>query len=133
MTFDLYFPAGTGTPQAVLDADDVSIDDLRDLLAMALADDDSRALEQVAEIAVDLLGEVGDGGATGGWSAYQTLERLRPQTLLVQALEGRGGGQGQGLQLRDTTGDGPAGARRDPAQHRPVPRHGGVRGPAAHG
>jgi len=98
MTFDLYFPAGTGTPQAVLDADDVSIDDLRDLLAMALADDDSRALEQVAEIAVDLLGEVGEGGPTGGWSAYQTLERLRPQTLLVQALEGRGGGQGQGLQ-----------------------------------
>lgn len=97
MTFDLYFPAGTGTPQAVLDADDVSIDDLRDLLAMALADDDSRALEQVAEVAVDLLGEVGEGGPTGGWSAYQTLERLRPQTLLVQALEGRGGGRGQGL------------------------------------
>jgi uncharacterized protein len=104
MTFDLYFPAGTGTPQAVLDADDIGIDDLRDLLAMALADDDSRALEQVAEIAVDLLGQVGEGGgATGGWSAYQTLERLRPQTLLMQALESRGGGQsrggpGQGLQ-----------------------------------
>jgi uncharacterized protein len=98
MTFDLYFPVGTGTPQAVLDSDDITIDDLRDLLAMALADDDSRALEQVAEIAVDLLGEVGDGGSSGGWSAYQTLERLRPQTLLVQALGVRGGGQGQGLQ-----------------------------------
>ena len=102
MTFDLYFPAGTGTSQAVLDADeDMNIDDLRDLLAMALADDDSRALEQVAEIAVDLLGQVGEGGgATGGWSAYQTLERLRPQTLLVQALAARGGGQapGQGQQ-----------------------------------
>ncbi len=101
MTFDLYFPAGTGTSQSVLDADsDMDIDDLRDLLAMALADDDSRALEQVAEIAVDMLGQVGEGGGTGGWSAYQTLERLRPQTLLVQALEARGGGQapGQGLQ-----------------------------------
>ena len=98
MAFDLYFPAGTGTPQAALDADDLDIDDLRGLLAMALADDDSRALEQVAEIAVDLLGEVGDGGATGGWSAYQTLERLRPQTLLVQALQARSGGQGQGQQ-----------------------------------
>ena len=64
MTFDLYFPAGTGTPQAVLDSDDMGIDDLRDLLAMALADDDSRALEQVAEIAVDLLGQVGDGGSS---------------------------------------------------------------------
>ncbi len=100
MTFDLYFPAGTGTPQAVLDSDDIGIDDLRDLLAMALADDDSRALEQVAEIAVDLLGEVGDGGSSGGWSAYQTLERLRPQTLLVQALGVRGGGQGQGQGLQ---------------------------------
>ncbi len=101
MTFDLYFPAGTGTSQAVLDADaDMDVDDLRDLLAMALADDDSRALEQVAEIAVDMLGQVGEGGGTGGWSAYQTLERLRPQTLLVQALEARGGGQapGQGQQ-----------------------------------
>lgn len=103
MTFDLYFPAGTGTPQAVLDADDVDIDDLRDLLAMALAEDDSRALEQVAEIAVDLLGEVGEGGATGGWSAYQTLERLSPQTLLVQALGRRGGGQGQGQGLQSAT------------------------------
>ena len=101
MTFDLYFPAGTGTSQAVLDADaDMDIDDLRDLLAMALADDDSRALEQVAEIAVEMLGQVGEGGGTGGWSAYQTLERLRPQTLLIQALAARGGGQapGQGLQ-----------------------------------
>ena len=95
MTFDLYFPAGTGATQAVLDSDTVGLDDLRDLLAMALADDDSRALEQVAEIAVDLLGQVGEGGgSTGGWSAYQTLERLRPQTLLVQAMEARGGGQG---------------------------------------
>jgi uncharacterized protein with von Willebrand factor type A (vWA) domain len=79
----------------------MDIDDLRDLLAMALADDDSRALEQVAEVAVDMLGQVGEGGSsTGGWSAYQTLERLRPQTLLVQALQARGGGQGpsQGLQ-----------------------------------
>lgn len=101
MTFDLYFPAGTGATQAVLDRDeDLNLEDLRDLLALALADDDSRALEQVAEIAVDLLGQVGEGGgSTGGWSAYQTLERLRPQTLLVQALETRGsGGQGQGLQ-----------------------------------
>ena len=100
MTFDLYFPAGTGTTQAVLDRDeDLDLDDLRDLLAMALADEDSRALEQVAEIAVDLLGQVGEGGgATGGWSAYQTLERLRPQTVLIQALANRSGRHGQRLQ-----------------------------------
>ncbi|MGZ5406603.1 MAG: VWA domain-containing protein [Aeromicrobium sp.] len=100
--FDIYFPAGTGAPQTARDADeDIDLEDLRDLLANALADDDSRALEQVAEIAVDALGQVGDGGSTtGGWSAYQTLERLQPQTVLVRALAIRqgaaGGGQGQG-------------------------------------
>ena len=103
-TFDIYFPAGTGAPQSARDADeDIDLQNLRDLLAMALADDDSRALEQVAEIAVDSLGQVGDGGSTtGGWSAYQTLERLQPQTLLVQALAIRqGGGQGQSGEFAD--------------------------------
>jgi len=99
MTFDLYFPAGVGATQSARETDeDFDLDDLRDLLAMALAENDLRTLEQVAEIAVDLLGQVGEGGPTGGWSAYQTLERLRPQTTLVQALQqrGEGGGQGQG-------------------------------------
>ena len=40
--------------QAVLNRDDVGVGDLRDVLAMALGDDYSRALEQVAEIAVDM-------------------------------------------------------------------------------
>jgi uncharacterized protein with von Willebrand factor type A (vWA) domain len=101
MTFDLYFPAGVGAPQAARDADEeLDLDDLRDLLAMALAENDARVLEQVAELAVDLLGQVGSPSTpTGGWSAYQTLERLRPQTLLVRAVQQRGqggGGQGQG-------------------------------------
>ena len=99
MTFDLYFPAGVGAAQAARDTDEgFDLTDLRDLLAMALAENDLRALEQVAEIAVDLLGQVGEGGPSGGWSAYQTLERLQPQTMLVQALQqrGQGGGQGQG-------------------------------------
>ncbi|MGB9012883.1 MAG: VWA domain-containing protein [Aeromicrobium sp.] len=104
MTFDLFFPAGVGLPQAVLDARDadgeaMDLDDLRDLLAMALADGDLRTLEQVAELAVDALGEVGmPGTATGGWSAYQTLERMRPQTLIAQiiAMSGSGGLPGQG-------------------------------------
>jgi len=101
MAFDIYFPAGVGTPQSAIDAaDDMDLDDLRDLLAMALAENDARTLEQVAEIAVDQLGRVGtEGTPSGGFSAYQTLERMRPQTLLVQALEQRGqggGGQGQG-------------------------------------
>ena len=101
MTFDLYFPAGVGVPQAARETgEEFDLDDLRDLLEMALAENDLLALEQVDEIAVDLLGAVGaEGTPTGGWSAYQTLERLRPQTLLVQALAQRGqgsGGLGQG-------------------------------------
>ena len=106
--FDIYFPAADGAPQAARDSgDDFDLQDVRDLLAMALADDDARALERVAEIAVDSLGEVGDGGSThGGWSAYQTLERLQPQTLLVRALairqgNGSGDGHGQGGQFAD--------------------------------
>jgi uncharacterized protein with von Willebrand factor type A (vWA) domain len=102
MTFDIYFPAGIGTPQSALETDeDFDLEDLRDLLAMALAENDLRTLDQVAEIAVDLLGQVGTSAtASGAFSAYQTLERLRPQTLVVQALEQRGqggGGQGQGF------------------------------------
>ncbi len=98
MTFDLYFPAGVGAPQAARDVEeDFDVDDLRDLLAMALAEHDTRTLEQIAEISVDMLGQVGvPTSPSGGFSAYQTLERLRPQTLLVQAMQGKGGGGGQG-------------------------------------
>jgi uncharacterized protein with von Willebrand factor type A (vWA) domain len=109
MTFDLYFPAGVGVPQAAADVDDdFDLDDLRDLLASALAEHDSRGLDRAAEVAVDLLGRVGTPGTpTEGFSAYQTLERLRPQTLLVQALQGRqGGGQGGGGGAAEGQGDG---------------------------
>jgi len=115
MTFDLFFPAGVGASQSVLEADGegMDLDDLRDLLAMALADGDLRTLEQLAEMAVAALGEVGmSDTATGGWSAYQTLERLRPQTLIAQIMQmradgtmpgqgpgaGAGSGSGQGQQ-----------------------------------
>ncbi len=110
MTFDLFFPAGIGASQSVQDAQHdhdgaIDLDDLRDLLAMALADGDLRTLEQLAELAVEALGEVGTPDtATGGWSAYQTLERLRPQTLIAQimamrasgGMPGEGSGQGSG-------------------------------------
>ncbi len=98
MTFDLFFPAGVGAPQAARDEPAADgLEQLRDLLAMALADDDPRALDQLAEVAVDVLGEVGQPGtSTHGWSAYQTLERLRPQTLVAAAVGFRGGGGGGG-------------------------------------
>jgi uncharacterized protein with von Willebrand factor type A (vWA) domain len=97
-TFDLYFPLATGATQIVRNHDDVSIEDLRDLLTMALAENDLRTLEQVAELAVDALGRVGGGidGSSGqsGFSAYQTLDRMQPQTTLVGALAARGNGSG---------------------------------------
>ena len=91
--FDLYFPLGVGVPERargeVLDADE-----LRDELAAALADDDQRALRELAGLAVDMFGQYGPGaGPGGGFSAFQTLDRLQPQTLLVRVLAAiRGGG-----------------------------------------
>lgn len=101
MTFDLYFPLGIGETQAVRDMEaDLTAEDLRNLLTMALAENDVRTLEQVAELAVDALGQVGEAGnAPGGYSAYQTLDRLRPQTTLVGALSARG--QTPGDELTD--------------------------------
>lgn len=88
MTFDLYFPLAAGAPQVAREIDDeVSVADLRDLLAMALAEADTRTLEQVAELAVDALGRIEPGvGQPGGFSAFQTLQQMQPQTMLTQAL-----------------------------------------------
>lgn len=105
MTFDLFFPLGAGRPQAALDHDaeagpdapaDEMTQDLRDLLAMALAERDVRTMRQIAELAVDALGEVGQPGTqTEGWSAHQTLDRLAPQTLIAQVMSMRAAaGQG---------------------------------------
>lgn len=99
MTFDLYFPAGIGTPQAALEVDDdLDVDALRDQLVTALADSDQQMIEQLARLAVDVLGRLAAPGTSpGGFSAYQALDRMQPQTLLVQTLRQRGqGGQGQG-------------------------------------
>jgi hypothetical protein len=105
-TFDLYFPLATGATQVVRDQDgELSLDDLRDLLTMALADNDPRTLEQVAELAVDALGRVGEGTAgQGGFSAYQTLDRMQPQTTLVAALAARGAGSGGSGSGRSSSG-----------------------------
>jgi uncharacterized protein with von Willebrand factor type A (vWA) domain len=103
MTFDLFFPSAVGASDAALEADeDLGVDDLRALLATALAENDVATIRRLAEIAVDVLGQVGTPGTpTDGFSAFQTLERLRPQTVLVQALEGRGRGGGGGAGGRE--------------------------------
>jgi uncharacterized protein with von Willebrand factor type A (vWA) domain len=116
MTFDLFFPSGVGASAEVLEHEGpLDVEDLRDLLAMALADGDLRTLEQVAELAVDALGQVGTPGTrTAGWSAFQTLDRLAPQTTIARAtgMRGQGGapgsssGSGSGSDASAGQGDG---------------------------
>ncbi|GGW10854.1 VWA domain-containing protein [Streptomyces capoamus] len=94
--FDLYFPRGIGGPEdAPRDRET-----LRDRLAEALAADDRALMARLAAEAVDGLGGYGSSPASDGWSAYQTLDRLRPQTLLARVradIRGRAGGPGAGF------------------------------------
>ncbi|GHF40985.1 VWA domain-containing protein [Streptomyces griseosporeus] len=91
--FDLYFPRAVGAP----DGEPAGREELRDRLAAALAANDTAVLGRLAVEAVDALGGYGSSPGSGGWSSYQTLERLRPQTLLAQVrddMRARGGGAG---------------------------------------
>jgi uncharacterized protein with von Willebrand factor type A (vWA) domain len=83
--FDLYFPASVGGPSAPA-ADD--LESLRSALVTALAEGATAEQQALAQAAVDALGRFGENGqgAGGGYSAYQTLQRLRPETLLVRIL-----------------------------------------------
>ncbi len=86
-TFDLYFPLGVGASERSrqrAEEDDDNLAGLRDRLADALTSDDQAELGQLAAEAVGALGWYGQTSGAGGWSAYQTLDRLQPQTLLVR-------------------------------------------------
>ncbi|CAL9625563.1 VWA domain-containing protein [Streptomyces sp. enrichment culture] len=91
--FDLYFPRAVGGPEA----SPADRDDLRERLAAALADDDRAALARLAAEAVDGFGGYGGPSGSDGWSSYQALDRIRPQTLLARVrdeVRARGGGNG---------------------------------------
>ncbi|MER7480112.1 VWA domain-containing protein [Streptomyces sp. NPDC126510] len=91
--FDLYFPRGVGGPEQRA----AGREDLRDRLADALAADDRAMLGRLAIEAVDGFGGYGSSPESDGWSSYQALERLRPQTLLARVrddVRGQGGMQG---------------------------------------
>jgi uncharacterized protein with von Willebrand factor type A (vWA) domain len=87
--FDLYFPSWIGGPEGGSHEEPLGVEALRDRLVEALATGTDRDQQALARLAVDALGRFGDGGqgsAGGGWSAYQTLQRLRPESLLVRIL-----------------------------------------------
>ncbi|MET7682370.1 VWA domain-containing protein [Streptomyces sp. NPDC005423] len=91
--FDLYFPRGTGAPRG----EPADRENLRDRLAAALVANDTALLGQLAAEAVDGFGGYGSSPASDGWSSYQTLDRLRPRTLLARVradIRARGGHTG---------------------------------------
>ncbi|MFD7406044.1 VWA domain-containing protein [Streptomyces sp. NPDC059866] len=81
--FDLYFPRGVGAPEAGT----ADRDELRDRIAAALAAGDTALLGLLAAEAVDGFGGYGSAPASDGWSSYQTLDRIRPQTLLARVRD----------------------------------------------
>ncbi|MEU9916821.1 VWA domain-containing protein [Streptomyces sp. NPDC051001] len=98
--FDLYFPRGVGAPETGT----TSRDGLRDRLAAALAAGDEAMMARLAAEAVDGFGGYGSSPASDGWSSYQTLERVRPQTLLARVradVRAQGGSSGFADRLLD--------------------------------
>ncbi|MFE6051549.1 VWA domain-containing protein [Kitasatospora sp. NPDC056446] len=101
--FDLFFPLGVGTPEAVradpppvpqdpepprFGRPDPLREDLRERLAAALAADDRAAQARLAGEVMEAFGRYGSGRTPGsdGWSAQQALGRLAPETLLARIL-----------------------------------------------
>ncbi|MEU5520417.1 VWA domain-containing protein [Streptomyces sp. NPDC047860] len=96
--FDLYFPRRVGAPEG----GSGDRDELRERLAAALADNDTARLGRLAVEAVDGFGGYGSSPGSDGWSSYQALDRIRPQTLLARVrdeVRGRGGGGSFGDRL----------------------------------
>ena len=94
--FDLYFPRLVGEGTAAEDGDDeessprdngAALDDLRSRLADALVEADQEALRRLAAEAVGRFGGMrGRGPGLSSWSAYTTLQRVSPQTLVDQVV-----------------------------------------------
>jgi len=85
--FDLYFPRAVGGPGTGGADGPADREELRDRIAAALAAGDVALLERLAAEAVDGFGGYGSSPGSDGWSAYQTLDRLRPQTLLARVRD----------------------------------------------
>ncbi|MFF1655733.1 VWA domain-containing protein [Streptomyces sp. NPDC058255] len=83
--FDVYFPRHVGAPQE--SEAPAGREELRSRLAAALAADDQALIARLAIEAVDGFGGYGASPGSDGWSAYQTLDRLRPQTLMARVRD----------------------------------------------
>jgi uncharacterized protein with von Willebrand factor type A (vWA) domain len=100
--FDLYFPrllgdgAGRETSAVSIGSTDApaevsdgprALADLRSRLADALVEADQEALRRLAAEAVGRFGAMrGRGPGLSSWSAYTTLQRVSPQTLVDQVV-----------------------------------------------
>ena len=100
--FDLYFPrllgdgAGRETSAVSIGSTDApaevsdgprALADLRSRLADALVEADQEALRRLAAEAVGRFGAMrGRGPGLSSWSAYTTLQRVSPQTLVEQVV-----------------------------------------------
>ncbi|MEU1042936.1 VWA domain-containing protein [Streptomyces sp. NPDC005551] len=82
--FDVYFPRRVGVADVEKPVDR---EELRDRLVAALAADDQAVLAGLAVEAVDGFGGYGSSPGSDGWSSYQTLDRLRPQTLMARVRD----------------------------------------------
>ncbi|MFB7940040.1 VWA domain-containing protein [Streptomyces sp. NPDC056049] len=95
--FDLYFPAKVTSAAAdripaghtAGRPGDAALAGLRERIAEALAAGDTALLDRLAAEAVAGFGGYGSGPGTDGWSSYQTLSRLRPETLLARVRAAR--------------------------------------------
>ncbi|MFI9111585.1 VWA domain-containing protein [Streptomyces venezuelae] len=86
--FDLYFPLGrTDAPDEAYENTPAALAALRERLAEALTAGDGAALDRLAAEAVAGFGGFGSTPGSDGWSSYQTLSRLRPETLLARVRE----------------------------------------------
>ncbi|MEV6250942.1 VWA domain-containing protein [Streptomyces sp. NPDC051742] len=85
--FDLYFPLGHSGPAEPHGHTPADLAALRERLTRALTAGDDAALDLLAAEAVGGFGGYGSGPGSDGWSSYQTLSRLRPETLLARVRE----------------------------------------------
>lgn len=94
--FDVFFPPliGGGVPKPATEGGQVlddgsSLRDLRSELGERLGDGDRQGLEAVARDAVGRFGALrGRAPGLSSWSAYSTLSRVEPDTLVDQVVAG---------------------------------------------